>query len=457
MSLEQPDARQIDNTQGEFGRLTRLALPLMGAQLAQMGMGVVDTVMAGRLSAEDLAGIALGGSVMWPVNLLAMGFLQALTPSVAQLNGAGRHERIGEVIRQGLWLALASALVVVTVITHARPYYELMGVDPAAVEISVPYLQASACGIPGVLGYFVLRYMVEGLGYTRPAMFIAAGALVMKIPLNYVFMYGAFGVEGMGGVGCGVSTAIIMWLEFAAIMVVATRSRFDHVCWREKFSLPRWDVMGELLVVGLPIGVTLFLEVGFFTLVTVLTGRFGAETVASHTIAMNVGGITFMLPLALGIAASIRVGFNIGAGDPGRAMRTAGVAVGATVCIGVTAALIVLAGRHFIAGLYTNDPAVLELAATLMLFLTVFQLFDNCQATAIGALRGYKDTRVPMFINLFGYWFVGLPIATTLGFGWLGEALGIYGFWTGLVISLAVVAALLLARLWWISGQAARS
>ena len=438
----------------EFHRLLQLALPIIGAQLAQVGMGVVDTVMAGHLSAVDLAGVALGGSVMWPVTLLCMGFLQAVTPSVAQLNGAGRQEMVGEVIRQGLWVGLVCAALGAIVLFHAGAYYRVMDVDPDAVAVSLPYLKACAFGLPAVFTYFVLRFLAEGLGRTRPAMVIASSALLLKIPLNYCFIYGIAGFDGMGGVGCGVSTAIVMWFECFAMLYVATRARYDFTGWRANFSWPKRDIIAELLRVGFPIGVTLFFEVGFFTFVTVLIGRFGADVVASHSIAMNTGGIAFMFPMALGMAATIRVGFNIGAGQPVVARQAAAIALGATVCFAVTSATFVVIFRHFIAGLFTNDPGVVALAAQLMLFVAVYQLFDNCQATAIGALRGYKDTRIAMLVTLVGYWFVGLPIASTLGFGWLGEPLNVFGFWIGITVALAFVAILVSLRLLHVSRKA---
>jgi MATE family multidrug resistance protein len=429
----------------------------MAAQLAQMGMGLTDTVMAGRLSAQDLAGVALGGSVFWPLNLLLMGVLQAVTPTVSQLNGAGRDEEVGEVIRQGLYMAMVCALLLVAAITHAGPYYELMEVDPAATAISIPYLEAIAWGAPALLGYFVLRYMAEGLGYTRPAMFIAVSALAMKIPLNMVFMYGWFGLPAMGGVGCGVATAIVMWFQLFAITFVVTRHRFDSTGWHSRITPPSWREIRPLVAVGIPIGATLFFEVGFFTFITVLLGRFGAETVASHTIAMNLGGITFMIPLALGMAATIRVGFHVGSRRPDRARLVAAMAIGASVGCAVIGATIVILARHTFASLYSTDPVVIELAASLMLFVAVYQLFDNSQATAIGALRGYKDTQVPMYTTLVGYWFVGLPIAMALGFGWISEPMGVYGFWIGLACGLAFVAISICSRLWWRSRQAFQS
>lgn len=442
-----------EGTEREFTILLRLGLPLMGAQLAQMLMGVVDTVMAGRLGAVDLAGIALGGNALWPVMLLFMGFLQAVTPTVSQLNGARRQEEIGEVIRQACWLGLASGVIVAAWIRHAGMLYRLMEVDPQVASVSMEYLEFTSWGIPGLMGYFVFRYLAEGMGFTRPTLVIAIGMLLLKVPLNLVFMYGWFGFPALGGAGCGVSMAIIMWMELCGMLVVAFLPRFRRTRWRERFSLPEWKRMKPLIVVGAPIGATTFFEVGLFSLTTLLLGRFGAQAVASHTIAMNLGGIVFMLPMALGFAATIRIGFNVGSDNARLARATAAVAMRASAVIAAIAAMLIALLRYQVAALYTTDPGVMELASTLMLFVAAFQLFDATQTTALGALRGYKDTRRPMLITMLGYWAVGLPLGCALGFGWLAEPMGIYGFWIGLVVSLAVVAAALNYRLWRVSGD----
>ena len=177
----------------------------MGAQLAQMGMGVADTIMAGRYSSADLAGIALGTSILWPSLILVMGILQAITPAVAQLHGARLYQDIGDVIRQGIWLGLFGGLFVVLLLNNVEPAYRFMGVDPVAVAISVPYLKMASFGMPALMCFFCLRFLADGMGYTRPALFIAISALALKIPLNYVLIYGKFGFPEMGGVGCGVN------------------------------------------------------------------------------------------------------------------------------------------------------------------------------------------------------------------------------------------------------------
>jgi MATE family multidrug resistance protein len=448
---KQMSETQSAHSDSEFSHLLRLGLPLMGAQLAQMGMGVLDTIMAGRLSAADLAGIALGGSVLWPVMLLFMGVLQAVTPTVSQFNGARRYGEVGEVIRQALWMAVFAAVVVCFVITHAEPFYRFMDVDPAAVAVSVPYLKATAWGIPGLMAYFVLRFLAEGMGFTRPGLYIAVGALLIKIPLNFIFIHGYLGAPALGGVGCGVATAIVMWCEFLFVLTVVMQPRFDVVAWRSKFSWPQYRHILPLVKIGAPIGATIFLEMGMFALTTIFLGSLGADIVASHTIAGNLGGITYMLPLALGMAATIRVGFNIGAQELALARKTSSVAMKASLGVAIVAGVLIILLRDWIANLYSNDPDVIALASVLMIFVAIYQIFDDTQATALGVLRGYKDTQVPMWITLFGYWVIGLPVGYTLGFGLLGEPMGIYGFWIGLLSGLAIVSLLINLRLWFTS------
>jgi len=435
----------------EARQLMRLALPLMAAQLAQMGMGVVDTVMAGRFSSIDLAGVALGNAILWPCMFAMMGVLQAVTPTVAQLNGANKQSEIGELIRQALWIALVTSVIIILIIRNAEPFYVLMNVAPEAVAITLPYLQYSAWGMPALMAYFVLRFLAEGLGFTKPAMFIAVSALLAKVPLNYIFMNGLFGMPALGGVGCGLATAIVMWIELFLITYVVTRRKFKHIAWHSKFSLPSWVRIRKLLIIGTPIGATIFFEVSMFTFVTILLGQISAQAVAAHSIAQSISGLSYMLPLALGIAASIRIGTHVGADQLVLARTTALVAMYSTFCVALVGIVFVLSVRHYIVGLYTTDPIVFEMTVTLMLFVTVYLLFDNSQATAIGALRGYKDTTVPMVFSLVGYWGLGLPLGACLGFGWILEPMGIYGFWLGLIAALFVVSLCAMGRLYWVS------
>ena len=439
----------------ETRRLFYLALPLMGAQLAQMGMGVLDAVMAGRYSSVDLAGVALGGSLLWPVLMLMMGLVQAVTPTVSQLHGARRVREIGEVIRQGLWLALGGGLIAAILLNNVEAVYRWMEVDPAAVAVSVPYLRMCSFGVPALICFFCLRFLADGMGFTRPALLISVSALLLKIPLNYALIYGAFGLPELGGVGCGAAQAIIMWLQLLLILIVVTRKRFDVTGWLASFSLPQWRLIKPLLIIGLPIGATIFAEMGLFSMTTLLLGRFGADVVAAHNIAMNINGVLFMPPLALGMAATIRIGYRVGAGESVEARTTAAIAMGTTVCVALLGSLVIFLLRSEVVALYTHEPVVHQLSTVLLLFVVFFLLFDSMQATAVGALRGYKDTRTPMYIALFSYWMVGLPLECVLGFGWLGEPMGVYGFWLGLALGVGTAAILLSIRLLRLSASSA--
>ena len=222
----------------ELSQLIKLALPLVAAQLAQMGMGVVDTVMAGRVGALELSGVALGGAVLWPTLMLVSGVVMATTPIIAQLNGAGKESEVGEVTRQGLWIALVLGSLLALALQNAGPVYRWLGIEADIVAVTTGYLDAVSWGIVPVLGYFAMRYLCEGLSWTKPAMLIASGGLVLKIPLNYWFVFGGWGIDPMGAEGCGWATALIMLLESIAIALVVLLSRIKRVGLFRSFSPP---------------------------------------------------------------------------------------------------------------------------------------------------------------------------------------------------------------------------
>ena len=434
----------------EFRTLGLLALPIIVTQLSQMGMGVMDAMMAGRVSAADLAGVTLGGNLYFPVMLLMSGIIMAVTPSVSQLHGAGRLAEAGTVVRQALWIAVVGGAVVVAALRHAEPVYQALGVDASAIPVATAYLDAASLGLVPLLAYASLRCLCEGMSWTKPAMFISLSALALKLPLNWAFVYGvpALGVPALGGVGCGWATAIAMTYSLVAMLAVVSCSRARAAGVFASFAWPRLDVIGRLARLGLPIGTALFLEVSFFSFVTLLIGRLGVETVAAHQVAFNVSGVAFMIPLALGMAATIRVGFKVGAGDPAGARRAAWVAVTATLCWGLAMATLMLAFRAPIVSLYSTEPAVVRVAAGLLVIGAAFQVFDAGQATMMGALRGYKDATAPMLIAMVAYWILGLPIGYVLCFGDGAFAgLGVQGFWWGLVAGLATAAVALAMRL----------
>ncbi|MEZ5559481.1 MAG: MATE family efflux transporter [Pseudomonadales bacterium] len=439
----------------ELGRLLRLALPMVLTQISQMGMGVADTIMAGRFSAADLAGVALGGNLFWPSVLLLSGTLMALVPAVAQLHGRGHQQHAGEVVRQAGWIAVCGGAVLAVFYQNVTWFYERIGVDPQAIPIATAYLQALSWGVLPLLGYFALRFLCEGMSWTLPAMLVAFSGLLLKVPLNYLFIYGGAGVPAMGGVGCGWSSALVMWLEFLVLGAVVARSRMRVTGVFDRLSAPDLRQIARLVRLGLPVGLSNFLEISMFSIVTLLIGRLGVEAVAAHQIATSVGGLAFMAPMALGMAAAIRVGFNVGSGNLAAARRSGWVALASALAFAVVAGLLILFGREFLAALYSRELAVLALAGELIVFVALFQLVDDTQVVAMGALRGFKDTRVPMLVALFAYWVVGLPVGVVLGFDLVGVPVlaGVRGFWVGLSVGLAVAALILVGRFAWLSRR----
>jgi multidrug resistance protein, MATE family len=432
----------------ELRRLVVLGSPLVLALFFQMSMAVLDTIMAGRVSAADLAGVALGGNVLWPVLLLLNGTLMALTPTIAQLHGGGHTRDVGEVVRQGVWVALIIAVLAVALVTNAGPFYRWIGADPGAVAVTTGYLSAVALGLPGFLFYIVLRCFCDGLGRTVPAMVVAGCAVAIKLVLNWVLIYGHFGFPALGGVGCGYATAVVMWFQALAMLIVVRHRVFSLSGLFERFSWPDRARIGALMRLGVPIGLTSFFEVAAFSMVTLLISRFGAEFVAGHQIAMTTNGMAFMIPLGIGMAATIRVGHELGAGRRDGARRAGATAMAASLGFAIVAATLIVLGNDVIASVASREPGVASLAANLILFVSLFLIVDSAQATAVGVLRGYKDTRVPMIVALFGFWGVALPLGAALGLGWFGLDLGVYGFWIGLSVGLAVVSVLLGVRLW---------
>ena len=441
----------------ELGQLSRLALPMILAQVSQMGMGLMDTIMAGRLSAVDLAGVALGSNLFWPSILFVVGVVMSLTPSVSQLHGAGRERESGEVVRQAFWIALAGGTAVILLLRNADALYRIIDVDPLAIPIAVGYLDALSWGVLPMLGYVAFRYLCDGNSWTLPAMVVALSGLCLKLPLNLLFIYGGLGLPAMGGVGCGYSSAIVMTCQCLAMACIVAFSRMRICGVFARFSLPNGRAIWRLIKLGLPIGASIFIEVSMFSSLALLIGRLGVEAVAAHQIANSVAGMTFMVALGLGAAASVRVGYNVGAEDLPAARRSGAIAISVSLVYALAMAVTIFVGRYWLTGLYSTNADVFGLAAELLLFVVVFQLFDDAQATCAGALRGYKDTRTPMWTAAFAYWLVGFPVGAVFGFGAFGlPNLGLHGFWSGLTAGLAVAAVALLLRFLWLSGQAGR-
>ncbi|RJG09695.1 MATE family efflux transporter [Pseudomonas cavernicola] len=440
---------RFTRTRRELRALLTLALPIMIAQLSHSAMGFVDAVMAGRVSPRDLAAVALGNSIWVPVFLLMTGILLATTPKVAQRFGAGQETEIGPLVRQALWLALAVGLSAAVILWCAEPVLHVMGVDPELIGPSMTYLYGIGSGIPAVALYHVLRCFSDGLGRTRPSMVLGICGLLLNIPLNYVFIYGHLGVPAMGGPGCGWATALVMWFMFFGMLGwVHWAPAYKASQLFSRFEWPRWQVIQRLLSIGVPIGIAVFAESSIFAVIALLIGGLGSHVVAGHQIALNFSSLVFMIPYALGMAVTVRVGQALGRGEPREARFVAGVGIGTALAYACFSASLMLWLRASIAQIYTPDATVIGVASTLIIFSALFQFSDAIQVTAAGALRGYQDTRATMIMTLFAYWGIGLPVGYALGLShWFGEPSGPRGLWQGLIVGLTCAAAMLTIRL----------
>lgn len=428
----------------EAAAILRLGGPLIAAQLAQISISFVDTIMAGRLSSRDLAAVAVGSSVWFTVIVIAIGLLVSVSPSVAQLFGARKYEQIGHCLREGLWLSQAAALGCLIIVRNAEPLLGWVRVAPELMPTIMGYLRAITWGLPAFCAYQVLRSFSEGVSQTRPVMYASLVALGGNIAGNYIFMYGKLGMPRLGAIGCGVASAIVMWM-MAAFMVlyIFLKPQYREFAAFRHFDKPRWDEIFALVKLGMPIAVSLFMEASLFGAVALLMGSIGTIAVAGHQIALNVAAITWTIPLGISMAITVRVGQAIGRGEP-RAARFSGF-VGISLAAGfmTCAAIVLLTAPQLIAGIYTQDSNVKAMAVTLLFMAAVFQIFDGLQVSGAGALRGLKDTKIPMIITSFAYWIIGMPLGYLLGITWGG---GPQALWVGFICGLAVAAILLNTR-----------
>lgn len=427
--------------------LFHLAWPVLIAQLAVMANGVIDTVMAGRLSPVDLAAVGIGASIYFTVFVTAMGVLIALTPNVAHLYGAGDQALIGEEVRQSAWLALLLGVVVILLMRYPEPFLALSRLTPE-VEIKVrAYLDALSWSVIPALLFRVFYGFANGIGRPRPIMMFNLLGVALKVPLNLVFMYGGLGMPALGGPGCAVATAVIGTLS-CLIAWSWCAYNMEYRVYRifVDFDGPKPAKMWELLRLGMPIGVTFFVDVTAFTFMALFIARLGPATSGAHQIASNLAAVAFMLPLSLGNAASVLAGQALGAGDAQRARHAGAAGIAMGLGFGVLTCLLLRLGADSIAGLYTNNAEVRAAAALLIGYVAVYHVFDALQTAAVSVLRGYKKTAVPMVIYAVALWGVGLAGGYLLGLtDHFGAARGAPGFWLAALTSLALAGGLVTA------------
>jgi len=430
--------------------LLKLAYPILIAQLIQNLMGFADTVMAGRVSATDMAAVAVASSVWLPAILTISGIMMALAAIVSQFAGANQYNKVASATYQTAWIGLFLGVSLIVINAIVSPIISnSVSLEPQLKSLMFSYLDYIVCGGPAFCLYFVLRNYSEGLSHTRPTMIISIIGLLVNIPANYIFIYGKFGMPALGGAGCGLATAIVYWAMFLTMLIYTYTSKHLKVAHLfERFYWPNWAEMKMVLLLGIPIAFSLLFEVSLFAVVAIILAPFGAEVVASHQVVLNFSGLIFMIPLSLAMAVTIKVGFAVGNKQYKNAKDICYYSIMLGLVIAVATAALTLTFNFQIASIYTTDLKVIELAASLMFLAALFQFSDAIQVISAGALRGYKDTTAILIITFFAYWVVGLSIGLILGLtNWIIEPIGPYGFWIGFILGLTTAAILLAIRL----------
>ena len=430
----------------ELKRLLVLMLPLYGANLLHMGMGVVDTIVAGKAGPEQLAGVALGTSVTVPIMVAVGAVLTIVGPMISRLRGAGCEGKVGLLLNNAKLLSLLLMVVEVAALLAGVHVFALVSDDPVMVKVAQDYLYFLLYAVPVSVMIRVLQGHFEGYGHTRPAMLIACMGLLLNIPLNYIFVFGCGPVPAMGGAGCGLTTTLIHYLMAAALLVLMAvypryRRNLAHM-WANRAV--EWRVVRDIVSKGTPLGVASLCEMSFFCVVTLVIAPLGVMAVGAHQIAINVSALLFMFPLSLSIAASIRSAYHIGARDASRFQALLRTSISFMLVVVVFSAVTTIIFRREIIGCYTDDASIIDTAAMLLVMCSIYQLPDAHQALMSGLLRGCHDTKAITWVNMFSYWVVGFPLACILiRTDWLVPALGAMGAWVSFVVSLTITAALL--------------
>ncbi|MBN1240720.1 MAG: MATE family efflux transporter [Gammaproteobacteria bacterium] len=430
-------------TRQDLRGLLKLAAPIVLIQLGMMLMGVVDTIMVGRVSAEALAAVALGNLFSFGIMIFGVGALMALDPVIAQALGAGDELAVSRGLQRGLVLAAVLAVPIALVLLMVEPALNLVRQPPEVVPLAAGYVHRL---IPAVLPFYafvVLRQTLQAHHRTRPIVATMIAANVLNALLNYAWIFGNLGFAELGVLGSAWATLVSRWVMALLVLLLGWPHLGPYLRRLAPNVLDPKPVL-RMLWLGAPIGAQMTLELGAFGTVAVLMGWLGVVQVAAHQVAINLASLAFMVPLGVSSAAAVIVGHAVGRGDAAGVQRStsAALAVGAGF-MSLTAALFIAAPRA-LAGVYTTDVQVIELAALLLPIAGVFQVFDGLQVVSLGLLRGLGDTRVPMLVNVVGFWLLGIPVSLALGFG---AGFGAEGLWWGLVLGLAMVALFLMLRL----------
>jgi MATE family multidrug resistance protein len=427
----------------ELRAIARLAGPVVVAQLGMMMLGVVDVMMVGRVDEHAMAAVAAGHTFAFALMIFAIGVVMVLDPVVSQAWGAREPEAVSHAFWRGVVLAIVMSIVIGAGLWFGEPLMRWLMGDSEIVPEAYRYASWLIPGLPGYFLFNVVRQVLQAMSVVRPIVFATIAGNLANVLFNYMFIFGEFGAPEMGAPGSAVSTSLCRYVMFGALLF-ASYPALRGVIRRPGRSVLEPRPYAPLVIRGSQIGFQSALEVWLFNAVGILMVRMGSVEMAGHQVALNLASVSFMIPFGIGAAAATRVGNAVGRGDLLGAKRAAfgSLLLGGSVMI--ASAMAFLLFPTALSSLYTDQPEVVAMAAALLPIAAIFQVFDGVQAVGCGVLRGVADTKVAAFINLFGFWGVGLPACIGLAHG-LGY--GPVGLWWGLTISLATVAALLVTRI----------
>ncbi len=409
-------------------------------------MGFSDIVMAGLVSDNDVSAIAVSNSIYFPLFLFVLGIIYAITPIVSYLNGSGQRELIAHQVRQGHWIVFTLSIPLIIIFTNSHWILDFMEAPAEFSLKSQQYLTIMAVGIIPALLMVNLRCLNDGLSTTKPAMFITFIGLVLNIILNYIFIFGKFGLPELGAVGCGVATAIVNWSMFLMLLhyCKTTTTQKDIELFNPIFERPNKEILCKITRLGLPIAFATFTEVMLFSTSALILSPLGSQVVASHQVALQTSSFFFMIPLSFGIGVSIMIGQTLGRKDVEGAKYLSYYAISTALFLATLTARFIVLFRELIPHLFTQNPVSITMASSLLIFVAIYQLPDAVQAICNGILRGYKHTKPITSITIFCYWGIGIPFGYILSrTDWIVEPMAAKGFWIIFCVSLITVAILL--------------
>lgn len=430
------------------GNLLRLAGPLMLGQVAVVGMTVTDIYMAGQVSSETLAALQLGGSIWAMINLLVIGIMIGNSPIIGNFWGAGEKHRVRFQFQQAMWLALPMGVAVCGSLLLGIMLLGQLDISPEVYRIARGYLMPYL--ITGFMfpAFFAFRSTFEGVGDIRPVMVFNFLAFFLNGILDYILVFGKLGFPAMGGIGAAWATTVVMTFLLVAMTAYGRNaSNMKSLQLYQQFAGPSAAAIKDILRLGIPIALMIAAEIGFFAIIPMLIAHLGANVLGAHAITNNLDSLAYMIPLGIGQALTIKVSHAQGRKDPVAARQICLTGFKLVFLLAMVLGLIKITLRHEFAALFSPEAEVQVIAGTLFLYSAALGYFDSVQMASSGALRGYKDARIPLIIQVIAFWVIAFPIAYSLALtDFWGEPMGVFGFWTGLVIAAALASTMMLYR-----------